>query len=167
MKKDVDGLMNDAVSGSVFPGGILLVSVESAVVFFKAYGVENLFSGSPVTKETMFDLASLTKPLATTLAVMMLIQRSHLTLDRDLGSILAAFKNTDKEKIRIEQLLYHNSGLPDYRPYYKVMRNLAPGQRKDALRQLLVNEPLVHPTWGLWCCAGWSKQYPDSVWIIL
>jgi CubicO group peptidase (beta-lactamase class C family) len=145
MKKDIDGLMKNAVSGNVFPGGVLLVSVGGEVVFFEAYGVENLYTGKPVTKDTVFDLASLTKPLATTLAVMKLIQRSGLTLNQNLGSILPPFKNTDKEKIRIEHLLYHNSGLPDYRPYYKMMRNLKPGKRKDALRELLVKEPLVHP----------------------
>jgi serine-type D-Ala-D-Ala carboxypeptidase len=144
-EKDIDALMKEAVSGNVFPGGVLLVSVRGNVVFFKAYGVENLFSGSPVTKETVFDLASLTKPLATTLAVMALIQRSDLTLTENLGAILPAFKNTDKAKIRIEQLLYHNSGFPDYRPYYKQLQNRDPGKQKDALRELLVKEPLIHP----------------------
>jgi CubicO group peptidase (beta-lactamase class C family) len=144
MKKDIHGLMNDAVSGNVFPGGVLLVSVDGEVVFFEAYGVENLFSGNPMTRETIFDLASLTKPLATTLAVMTLVQRSNLTLNQNLGAILPQFKNTDKEKVRIEHLLYHNSGLPDYRPYYTRMRNLDPGQRKNVLRELLIKEPLVH-----------------------
>ena len=145
MKKDIDGLMKDAVFGNVFPGGVLLVSVDGEVVFFEAYGVRNLYTGRPVTKDTVFDLASLTKPLATTLAVMKLIQQSSLTLNQNLGAILPPFNNTDKEKIRIEHLLYHNSGLPDYRPYYQTMRRLGLGQRKDALRELLVKEPLVHP----------------------
>jgi CubicO group peptidase (beta-lactamase class C family) len=145
MKKDIDDLMKGAVADNVFPGGVLLVSVDGAVVFFEAYGVENLFSGRPVTQKTIFDLASLTKPLATTLAVMKLIQRSKLTLNQNLGSILPSFKNTDKEKVRIENLLYHNSGFPDYRPYYKLIHNLEHGQRKDTLREFLVKEPLVHP----------------------
>jgi CubicO group peptidase (beta-lactamase class C family) len=144
MKKDIDALMKDAVSSNVFPGGVLLVSMGGAVVFFEAYGVENLYSGSPVTQKTVFDLASLTKPLATTLAVMKLIQQSNLTLNQNLGSILPSIKNTAKQKIRIEHLLYHNSGLPDYRPYYKLMRKIQPGQRKDVLRELLVKEPLIH-----------------------
>lgn len=142
---DIDGLMREAVAGNVFPGGVLLVSVGGDVVFFKAFGVENLFSGSPVTKDTVFDLASLTKPLATTLAVMTLVQRSDLSLKESLGAVLPPFQNTDKAEIRIEQLLYHNSGFPDYRPYYKRLQNLDPGKRKDALRQLLVKEPLIHP----------------------
>lgn len=137
--------MKDAVENNVFPGGVLLVSQDHNIVFLEAYGEANLFSGRKMTKKTIFDLASLTKPLATTLAVMELIQQSRLTLKDHLGSILPLLKNTDKEKIRIENLLYHNSGFPDYRPYYKWINELDPGKRKDALREFLVKEPLIHP----------------------
>lgn len=142
--KHVDRLMKDAVANNVFPGGVLLVSQDRKIVFFEAYGDANLFSGRKMTKETVFDLASLTKPLATALAVMDLIRQSRLTLKDHLGSILPLFKNTDKEKIRIENLLYHNSGFPDYRPYYKLVKKIEPGQRKDALRECLIKEPLIH-----------------------
>jgi CubicO group peptidase (beta-lactamase class C family) len=98
-----------------------------------------------MTKKTVFDLASLTKPLATTLAVMKLIQQSRLTLNDQLGSILPLFKNTDKEKIRIDHLLYHNSGFPDYRPYYELVKEIEPRHRKKALRGFLIKETLLHP----------------------
>jgi serine-type D-Ala-D-Ala carboxypeptidase len=143
--KHVNRLMKDAVANQVFPGGVLLVSQDRNVVFFEAYGDANLFSGRKMTRQTIFDLASLTKPLATTLAVMELIRQSRLTLKENLGSILPLFKNTDKEKILVEHLPYHNSGFPDYRPYYKSVKKLEPGQRKDALRELLAKEPLIHP----------------------
>lgn len=143
--KHVNRLMIDAVANNVFPGGVLFVSQDRNIVFFEAYGDANFFSGRKMTKETVFDLASLTKPLATTLAVMELIQQSRLTLKENLGSILPLFKNTDKEKIRVEHLLYHNSGFPDYRPYYKLVKKLEPGKRKDALREFLIKEPLIHP----------------------
>jgi len=139
-----DRLMKDAVLNRVFPGGVLLVSAEGTTVFFEAYGSANLSVGRPMTKETVFDLASLTKPLATTLAVMHLLAQSKLSLEQGLGSILPAFNNTDKKKIRIEHLLYHNSGLPDYRPYYKRLCKIEPRRRKDALRELLAKEPLIH-----------------------
>jgi CubicO group peptidase (beta-lactamase class C family) len=140
----VDRLMKDAVLNDVFPGGVLLVSLGGATVFFEAYGSANLFAGGQMTKETVFDLASLTKPLATTLAIMHLIEQSRLSLEHSLGSILPSFKNRDKKEIRIEHLLYHNSGLPDYRPYYKLLRKIEPHRRKDALRELLTKEPLIH-----------------------
>jgi CubicO group peptidase (beta-lactamase class C family) len=142
--KHVDRLMRDAVANNVFPGGVLLVSQDRNIVFFEAYGDANLFSGRKMAKETVFDLASLTKPLATALAVMELIRQSRLTLTDHLGSILPLFKNTDKERIRIENLLYHNSGFPDYRPYYKLVQEIEPGRRKEALRECLIKEPLVH-----------------------
>ena len=101
-----DRLMKDAVLNDVFPGGVLLVSLDGATVFFEAYGSANLFAGRPMTRETVFDLASLTKPLATTLAVMHLLEHSKLSLEQGLGSILPAFNNADKKKIRIEHLLF-------------------------------------------------------------
>jgi CubicO group peptidase (beta-lactamase class C family) len=158
--KHVNRLMIDAVANNVFPGGVLFVSQDRNLVFFEAYGDANLFSGRKMTKQTVFDLASLTKPLATALAVMELIQQSRLTLKENLGSILPLFKNTDKEKIRVENLLYHNSGLPDYRPYYKLVKELEPGQRKDALREFLIKEPLIHPP-------GHEVVYSDLGFMIL
>jgi CubicO group peptidase (beta-lactamase class C family) len=144
----VDRLMKDAVISGVFPGGVLLVSLEGATVFFEAYGFANLFTGRQMTKETVFDLASLTKPLATTLAVMHLLQNSRLSLKQRLGSILPALKNTDKKEIQIEHLLYHNSGLPDYRPYYKWLSKIESHRKQEALRELLAIEPLIHVPGG-------------------
>jgi CubicO group peptidase (beta-lactamase class C family) len=158
--KHVNRLMKDALANHVFPGGVLLVSQDRNIVFFEAYGDANLFTGRKMTKQTVFDLASLTKPLATTLAVMALIQQSRLTLKDHLGSILPLFKNTDKEKIRVEHLLYHNSGLPDYRPYYKLVKEIEPGQRKDALRELLIKEPLINPI-------GQEAVYSDLGFMVL
>ncbi len=141
----VDTLMQQAVTNTVFPGAVLLVSRESSVVFHKAYGVADLVTRRAVTNETIFDLASLTKPLATTLVVMMLIQRNRLGLEQYLGAVLPAFGGDEKSAIKISHLLYHNSGLSDYRPYYKDLELLPFGQRKEALHNLLVNEPLIHP----------------------
>jgi CubicO group peptidase (beta-lactamase class C family) len=141
----VHTLMQQAVTNKVFPGAVLLVSRESSVVFHKAYGIADLSTRHAVTKETVFDLASLTKPLATTLAVMMLIQQNRLGLEQHLGAVLPAFGGDEKSAIKINHLLRHNSGLPDYRPYYKDLELLSFGQRKEALHNMLVKEPLIHP----------------------
>ena len=141
----VEKLMQQAIAGNVFPGAVLLVSRESSVVFHKAYGVADLSTRRAVTNQTVFDLASLTKPLATTLAVMMLIQQNRLGLEQHLGAVLPAFGGNEKSAIKINHLLYHNSGLPDYRSYYKDLELVSFGQRKEALHNLLVNAPLIHP----------------------
>ena len=148
MMKRVDTLMQRALSENVFPGGVLLVSKEDSLVLVKAYGYANIFSKRKMTRATIFDLASLTKPLATTLAIMRLIQQCKLDLEQNLGAVLPQFKKTDKEHIRIKELLCHNSGLPDYRPYYKTLCELPSEVRKDSLRDLLVKEFLLFPTGG-------------------
>ena len=137
--------MQRAVSEGVFPGAVLLVSKEDAIVCHNAYGFADLFSGRAMTTETIFDLASLTKPLATALAVMSLVQRGDVGTEQQLGDILPAFKKDKKSTTRVRHLLHHNSGLADYRPYYKEIEHLPTVKRKQALRNLLVNEPLIHP----------------------
>jgi CubicO group peptidase (beta-lactamase class C family) len=143
--KTADQLMQQAVTEDVFPGGVLLVSKNVRIVFCKAYGFADIFTKRKMTKDTIFDLASLTKPLATTLAVMMLIQQEKINLEQTLGSILPRFKNTEKDKIRIDQLLAHVSGLPDYRPYYLKLIGHPPQKRNAALKEYLLDEPLLTP----------------------
>ncbi len=152
--------MKQAVSNKVFPGGVLLVSTAGSEIFFQAYGYANIFSGRQMTSHTVFDLASFTKPLATTLAIIKLISQQKLELGQHLGSILSQFNSTDKGRISIENLLYHNSGFPDYRPYYKLLCKLKPNLRKDALRELLAKEPLINPP-------GKEVMYSDIGFMIL
>jgi len=139
----VRSLMHHGVADSVFPGGVLLVAKESRAVFFEAFGVARLSPERPMTTDTVFDLASLTKPLATTVALMLLVQQARLNLDQTLGSAIPDLSGTDKEGISIRQLLSHTSGLPDYQPYYKKLVRLPLSERKDSLRALLSTEKLV------------------------
>jgi len=140
--QQVHDMMKRAVAEKVFPGGVLLVSKDGRVLFSRAYGRSNVFSGRAMTKETVFDLASLTKPLATTLAVMKLIEAGRLDLDQTIGSYLPCPEGTGKNSIRIRHLLYHNSGLPGYRPYFRTLAGLPFGMRETRLREFLIREPL-------------------------
>ncbi|CAN2047811.1 Beta-lactamase family protein [Candidatus Magnetomoraceae bacterium gMMP-1] len=140
---DINKAMQKGIKDSVFPGGALVVSKQGKILFFKSYGLANIFTGEKITKETIFDLASLTKPLATSLAFMLLIQEKCLSLDQKLGTILNECNGTDKENILIRHLLCHNSALPAHRPYYKELCKLPIHERKPALRDLLIKEPLL------------------------
>jgi len=156
----INDLMKKGVKEGVFPGGLLLVAKNDLIIFFEAYGYANIFSKRIMTKNTIFDLASLTKPLATTLAVMKLIQQGELDLEQDLGALLPEFRDTDKKQITIRNLLCHNSGLPDYRPYYIELLKIPYNFRKKGLRNFLINEPLVYPV-------GKSVLYSDLGFMIL
>ena len=138
--KRVDRLMHQAIADRVFPGGVLLVSREGRIEFFEAYGCADLFSGAPVTRDTIYDLASLTKPLATTLAVMQLIQESRLSLDQAAVSVLPRFLDPLMSRVTIRHLLAHSSGLADYRPYYLFLRHFPLKERKEQLGKMLTRE---------------------------
>jgi CubicO group peptidase (beta-lactamase class C family) len=102
----------------------------------------------------------LTKPLATTLAVLKLVALGSLRLDVRLAEVLPDFKSTDKAVVKIEHLLYHTAGLPDYRPYYLILEKLPLSERPAALRDLLVREPRVAPI-------GERSAYSDVGFMIL
>ena len=141
----IEQMMQQAVADQVFPGAVLLVSQNGNLVFHAAFGFRDVLAKPPMTTDTIFDLASLTKPLATTLAVMVLVQQKKVRLDQNLGDVLTAFNSDPKAALKIKHLLYHNSGLADYRAFYKKIEHLPLAKRKTALRKLLVKEPLVHP----------------------
>jgi len=146
MEKDkVDGLMKQGVADGVFPGGVLLVARGGDIYFFEAYGKANILSSRKMTRDTVFDLASFTKPLATTLAVARLIQENRLVLDQRVDEILPGFAGSEKAPIRIRHLLAHISGLPAYRPYFKDLCRYPLSDRKNRLQTLLLREPLIHP----------------------
>jgi len=137
--------MRQAVKEGIFPGAVLLAAKADSIVLHEAYGTANLFTGSEMTTDTLFDLASLTKPLATALAVMQLVRCGRLRLDMRLGNLLNPFKATPRAAITVRQLLCHCSGLPDYVPYYKGVSLYPVSQRTKALRECLAHEALVYP----------------------
>jgi len=139
----VDALMHQAVEDLVFPGAVILIQKGRVPLYHRAFGVTDLYSKAVVTSETVFDLASLTKPLATTLAVLLLVQNGRLGLEQPISSILPVLKGTAKEKIEVRHLLLHTSGLPAHRPYYKQLLSRSRAARREQLNGLLAAEPLV------------------------
>jgi CubicO group peptidase (beta-lactamase class C family) len=139
----VAGLMKSGVDDGVFPGAVLLVAREATVLFHAAYGVTNRFAPRPVTRGTFFDLASLTKPLATTLAVVKLVQGGRLSLETSLAKVLTPFQGTPKAGITVGQLLAHTAGYPAYQPYFEALAARPVKSRQRMLRRMLAAEPLT------------------------
>ena len=142
-ESSVHRLMQLALDEGVFPGAVLLAARDSEILLHQAWGVADLSSGQPVTVDTVYDLASLTKPLATTLAVMRLIQTGRLTLGTPLGPVLPVMKNTDKAGVTLRQLLSHCSGWPGWQPYFERLRQHPDANRRRRLAQMLAAEPLI------------------------
>ena len=127
----------------IFPGAVLLVARDEEILLHEAWGMADFSSGRAVTLETVFDLASLTKPLATTLAVMRLVHQGLLELETPLSTVLPVMAGTDKAGVTVRQLLSHASGWPAWQPYFERLRTLPQEERRPWLARYLAEEPLV------------------------
>ncbi|WP_419661272.1 beta-lactamase [Desulfosarcina variabilis str. Montpellier] len=141
----IDEMMQNGLREHVFPGAVLLVGRGEDTLFFEAYGQANRFNAQAMTRQTVFDLASLTKPLATTLAVASLVDTRQIDLDRPVATWLPGLAQTDKAGITPRQLLCHRSGLPAHRLFYMTLKSLPLVLRKQTVLDLLLAVPLASP----------------------
>ena len=167
MSSAVSKQMHQAIAEGVFPGAVLLVSSNGNLLFHDAFGQADILSNEPVHLDSLFDLASLTKPLATALSVLKLIEKGRLSLSATLEDILPIGVPYDKAGITVDQLLRHMSGLPAHRPYYqKIGDRMGEGlscffkMAQACLRQLILDEPLSSPP-------GKKQIYSDLGYILL
>jgi serine-type D-Ala-D-Ala carboxypeptidase len=115
-----DNAICEAVDEGVFPGAVVLVSKNHEVVFEQAYGFRSLLpEKTTLQPNTVFDLASLTKPLATALALMLLVREGKVRLEDRVNRFLPTFGVLGKNLTSVRQLLTHTSGLPAWKPYYE------------------------------------------------
>jgi CubicO group peptidase (beta-lactamase class C family) len=116
----VENAFNEAVAQGVFPGAVVLVCKDEQIVFEKAFGYRSLLpQKNPMQSDTIFDLASLTKPMATTVAIMLLVNEKKLRTDDKLTRIIPMFGVFGKSMTTFRHLLSHSSGLAAWRPYYE------------------------------------------------
>ena len=143
MTNKITEILKRGVKEKIYPGAVLLTAQEEDIVLFYTVGNRTLHPQSlPMEKETRFDLASLTKPLATTLAAMKLKEDNLLDLDEPISSLIEPFPWRDKADITPRLLLNHSSGLPDWKPYYLELIKLPMEERKTAVRRLIMEESL-------------------------
>jgi CubicO group peptidase (beta-lactamase class C family) len=116
----VEQAMNEAAEAGVFPGAVVLVNVAGEVVFHRAAGVRTQEDPhSPMREDTIFDLSSLTKPLATSTAMMVMVRERKVNLDDRLTRFFHNFGVHGKTHVTFRHLLANTSGLAAWRPYYK------------------------------------------------
>ncbi len=111
----IDHVIKEEINKSNFPGAVVLVGKHDEILYWEAFGNEVIEPfKEPINRNTIFDLASLTKPIATATSIMILRDRKALELDYYVGAYLPAFACNGKEEVRIKHLLSHTSGLPAY-----------------------------------------------------
>ena len=146
---------NEAVASGEIPGVVVLVGRGDGILFERAYGSRRLVPNqAPMTLDTIFDIASLTKPVGTTIAVMSLVERGLISLDAPLGRYLKEFQEKPFEEITIRRLLTHSAGLGGYPPNSTVASGMPTAVR--AIARL----PLEY-------APGSGFQYSDTGFILL
>ncbi|MBN4054255.1 serine hydrolase [Nitrospira defluvii] len=112
--------MHEGITKGVFPGAVLLIDYCDQIVFHEAFGFAEITPNRiEVTCETIFDIASLTKPLVTAAATAFLLQQGELSLDDRVARYLPLFSSRQKNCVTLFHLLNHSSGVPDWKPYFE------------------------------------------------
>lgn len=152
---EIDDVVADALAARQMPGCVVLIARQGKIVFLRAYGRRSLQpTEAPMTIDTVFDLASLTKPLATATSVMLLVEEGKLALDDPVAKYLPEFAQGGKESITIRQLLTHQAGLIAD----NALEEYADGREK-AIERVLASMPQAKP--------GETFTYSDVGFIVL
>ncbi len=150
-------LIDDAVERGVIPGAVLAAGIgaaQPALLHVAGFAQDDSQARRPMTRDTVFDLASLTKVVATLPCVLRLVAAGQLSLDDPVARYLPAFAGPGKDAVTVAHLLTHTSGLPDQRRYHEHLRE--PGQ----VRAAALAEPLA-------AAAGTRVCYSDVGFIVL
>lgn len=156
---EIDRLMEKAISKKSTPGGTVLVARDGQVVFQKAYGFHDYSKSRPVTTETIYDLASVTKVVATTQVMMFLESRQLIDMERTVADYLPELKSTNKGNLLIKDIMAHEAGLIAYIPHFA--KTLEGGKWKSGYYKAAPEEgfnvPVAENMYA-------SDALPDSVW---
>jgi CubicO group peptidase (beta-lactamase class C family) len=106
----IDHIVNEAISQRATPSAVVMVVKSGKVIFNKAYGSHTYTGQEPTRTDDIYDLASITKTAATTIAVMRLYEQRKLDLNSNIGSYFPAAKETNKEFIPLKDVMLHQAG---------------------------------------------------------
>jgi len=115
----IDSVVNIGLEAKAYPGCEVMVARKGIVVFHKTYGYHTYEKHTPVWKEDLFDLASVTKVSSTLAGLMLLDSQGKFSVDNRLGDYLHDFRNTNKENLLMKDLLAHQAGMRDWIPFWK------------------------------------------------
>ncbi|MGI8470279.1 MAG: exo-beta-N-acetylmuramidase NamZ domain-containing protein, partial [Pyrinomonadaceae bacterium] len=135
----IDALVEKDIADKKLPGAVVLVGHKGKIVFRRAYGNRALVPAvEKMTTDTIFDLASLTKVVATTTSVMILVERGQIRLNDTIGKFIPEIQDENVKKVTIQQLMTHTSGFPpdfDLREQWTGHEGMLQVLYKEKLRQ--------------------------------
>jgi CubicO group peptidase (beta-lactamase class C family) len=136
----IDDIINEAIRDSVFPGAVVGIVKDGVLAYNQGYGYQDYHKLEAVRETDVYDLASITKVMATTTSAMKLIDEKKLRLDDPVSKYIPEFKTPPKNKVTVRDLLLHQSGLPAFRVYVDSLKT------RKAIIKAVRNEPLIYET---------------------
>ena len=136
----VHKLCAEATGDGTVPGLVLLVAAGGQIVFHDAFGARQLVPKKlPMFRDTLFDVASITKAAVTSVIAMREVGAGRLALELPVVELLPEFEGADRAGVTVRHLLSHSSGLPAHRPFWKQAAEAASARRAVSL--LAAREP--------------------------
>lgn len=156
----LDMFIQRSIADGAFPG-CRIVAAKNGIVFYdKAFGYYTYEKEVPIDTNTLYDMASCTKVLATTLAVMHLYETGKLDIDKKLSNYLKWTKHTDKGDLVIRDILLHQAGLKSWIPFYKETLDDKGNLRNDLFRQSESEDFSIPVAKDLYL----RNDYDDTIW---
>ncbi len=144
MKNQISEFLQSRIDAQDFPSAVYLVAEKGGIVLQDALGFAVVEPEKIEAKiDTIYDLASLTKPLVTGLLCAKLIENREINLADKIADYFEEFNTDEKRKITIENLLTHTSGLPAWKPFY-LMKSKTRETKKRKILELIGNESLIN-----------------------
>lgn len=144
LESTIDSIVKSDIRGKAMPGCQVLVAREGEIVLDKSYGTMKMNGTVPVTDETLYDIASMSKATASLAGIMKAVDEGLIKTNAKVSSYIPELKGSDKENLTIKELLYHESGMPATLNMLKVMMDTS-----------TYSGPLTK--------ARYSAQYPHKV----
>ena len=138
-------VLHRGIADRVFPGAVALVAQGGKIVFFEHVGYRLLVpERASMTRDTIFDLASLTKVFATVPTIMKLVDQGRIALEDPLSKLINSANLGDKKALTTRLLLTHSAGLIDWKPFFEKLRDHPLKERKNLLRKWIIEEPFAY-----------------------
>jgi beta-glucosidase-like glycosyl hydrolase/CubicO group peptidase (beta-lactamase class C family) len=148
----IDSIVRDGLARKAYPGAVVIALHDGLIKYHKAFGNYEFDRASlPVTLQSIYDLASVTKTSATTVAVMKLYEEGKLDLDKTLGDYLPFTRGSNKAPLKVRDVLLHQAGLSAFISFYKETIDKESGKPSPALyssmMDTLFNIPVAQNVW--------------------
>ena len=156
----VDSIAIDGIKKKAFPGCVILAAKDGNIVYHKAFGSFNYDSLYATRLNSIFDLASVTKTSAVTVAIMKMVEQGKVNLKKTLSDYLSFTKRTNKANLTLENIILHQAGMVPFIPFYKATLDADGNPRTDLYKTQSEPGLTTQVARGLYLRNDWK----DTIW---